>query len=158
MKYNINLVSGKSGIKLTKKILFRSTRNCFYRWWIPRIYQRYISNQSRVWWTKISWSLNVRPMEVSLGSNLEYGSERKEIHWSRNSSVMEKFTGLWVSFRDHYVPLSVACQTKQTLFRWRNTSVRLLNVAFVKSQIQHYFIDQFQVIEEAFSPRYNPFP
>ncbi len=39
------------------------------------------------------------------------------------------------------------CQAKNTLFRWRNTSIRLMNVAFVKSQIQHYFIDQFQVMK-----------
>ncbi len=54
-------------------------------------------------------------------------------------------------YRDHYVSLSAICQAKHTLFRWRNTSIRLINIAFVKSQIQHYFMDQFQVIKNGFS-------
>jgi hypothetical protein len=50
-----------------------------------------------------------------------------------------------IDFSDHYVSLPIVCQGKNTLFRWKNTSIRLINVAFVKSQVQHYFIDQFQL-------------
>jgi len=53
-------------------------------------------------------------------------------------------------FRDHFVSLPAVCQAKKTLFRWKNTSVRLMNIAFVKSQIQNYFMDQFQVMKSLF--------
>jgi len=49
--------------------------------------------------------------------------------------------------RDHYVSVPTSCQAKHTLFRWKNSSIRLFNVAFVKSQIQNYFMDQFQVFQ-----------
>jgi hypothetical protein len=55
-----------------------------------------------------------------------------------------------VGFRDHFVSLPALCQAKKTLFRWKNTSIRLMNIAFVKSQIQHYFMDQFQVMKSLF--------
>lgn len=47
--------------------------------------------------------------------------------------------------RDHYVSLISSCQAKNALYRWRNSSIQVLNVAFVKSNIQNYFMDEFQV-------------
>jgi hypothetical protein len=37
------------------------------------------------------------------------------------------------------------CQTSRTLFRWKNSSINILNVAFVRRYEQDYFMDQCQV-------------
>lgn len=42
---------------------------------------------------------------------------------------------------DHHVSIPKICQSKQTLFRWKNTSMHLLNIAFVKSNTQSFLSD-----------------
>ncbi|CAF4418864.1 unnamed protein product, partial [Rotaria sp. Silwood2] len=73
---------------------------------------------------------------------------------SPNGGVKWFELGIWTeekdnSLKDHYVSLSTSCQAKHTLFRWKNSSVHLLNVAFVKSHIQHYFMDEFKKIDSS---------
>ncbi|CAF4678933.1 unnamed protein product [Rotaria sp. Silwood1] len=73
---------------------------------------------------------------------------------SPNGGVKWFELGVWTgekdnSLKDHYVSLSSSCQAKHTLFRWKNSSIQLLNVAFVKSYIQHYFMDEFKKIDSS---------
>ncbi|CAF0744576.1 unnamed protein product [Adineta steineri] len=73
---------------------------------------------------------------------------------SPNGGVKWFELGLWVeekenAFKDHYVSLPASCQAKHTLLRWKNSSIRIINLAFVKSQIQDYLMDQFQEIDSS---------
>ncbi|CAF1574185.1 unnamed protein product [Rotaria magnacalcarata] len=53
------------------------------------------------------------------------------------------------SLKDHYVPLPSFCQEKLALFRWKNSSIQILNIAFVKSQTQPYFMDEFKKMDSS---------